>query len=40
MNSGTLTHEELSAAGVRIQQIIDETDSSEFRLLELMELED
>lgn len=39
MNSGTLTHEELSAAGVRIQQIIDETDSSEFRLLELMELE-
>lgn len=40
MNSGTLTHEELSAAGVRIQQIIDETDTSEFRLLELMELED
>ena len=40
MNSGTLTHEELSATGVRIQQIIDETDSSEFRLLELMELED
>lgn len=40
MNSGALTHEELSAAGVRIQQIIDETDSSEFRLLELMELED
>lgn len=40
MNSGTLTHEELSAAGVRIQRIIDETDSSEFRLLELMELED
>ena len=40
MNSGTLTHEEMSAAGVRIQQIIDETDSSEFRLLELMELED
>lgn len=40
MNSGTLTHEELDAAGVRIQQIIDETDSSEFRLLELMELED
>lgn len=40
MNSGTLTHEELSAAGVRIQQIIDKTDSSEFRLLELMELED
>lgn len=39
MNSGTLTHEELSAAGVCIQQIIDETDSSEFRLLELMELE-
>lgn len=39
MNSGTLTHEELSATGVRIQQIIDETDSSEFRLLELMELE-
>ena len=40
MNSGTLTHEELSAAGVRIQQIIDDTDTSEFRLLELMELED
>lgn len=40
MTSGTLTHEELSAAGVRIQRIIDETDSSEFRLLELMELED
>lgn len=40
MNSGTLTHEELSAAGVRIQQIIDETDTSEFRLLELMELKD
>lgn len=40
LNSGTLGHEQLAAAGLRIQQIIDETDTSELRLLELMELEE
>ncbi len=39
MSSGSMTHEELSEAGERIQQIINETDEAEFRLLELMEKE-
>lgn len=38
LNSGTLGHEELAEAGKRIQEVIDETDASEMRLLELMEL--
>lgn len=39
MNSGTLPHDRLAEAGRRIQELIDEVDTSELRLLELMELE-
>ena len=38
MNSGLLGHEELAQAGRRIEKVIAETDASEMRLLELMEL--
>lgn len=38
MNSGLLGHEELAQAGRRIEEVIAETDASEMRLLELMEL--
>lgn len=38
MSSGTLDHEALAHAGRRIEEIIAETDTSEMRLLELMEL--
>lgn len=39
MNSGILPHDRLAEAGLRIQKLIDEIDTSELRLLELMELE-
>lgn len=39
MNSGTLPHGRLAEAGRRIQELIVEIDTSELRLLELMELE-
>ena len=39
MNSGTLPHDRLAEAGRRIQELIDEIDTDELRLLELMELE-
>ncbi len=39
MNSGTLPHGRLAEAGRRIQELIAEIDTSELRLLELMELE-
>lgn len=39
MSSGTLGHEQLTAAGRRIEEIIAETDEAEMRLLELMEKE-
>lgn len=39
MSSGKLGHEELSSLGKRIEEIITEIDTSEFRLLELMEKE-
>lgn len=40
LNSGILAHERLAEAGKRIQEVIDEIDASEMRLLELMEIED
>lgn len=40
LNSGTLAHDRLAEAGKRIQEVIDEIDASEMRLLELMEIED
>lgn len=40
LNSGTLAHDRLAEAGKRIQEVIDEIDVSEMRLLELMEIED
>ena len=40
MSSGTLGHDELAAAGKRIQEVIDEIDEAEMRLLVLMEKED
>lgn len=39
MSSCTLDHQKLAAAADRIQQIIEETDAAELRLLELMEIE-
>lgn len=39
MSSGALTHSELTEAGHRIQQLIEDIDLTEFRLLELMEKE-
>lgn len=39
MNSGILPHGRLAEAGRRIQELIAEIDTSELRLLELMELE-
>ncbi len=39
MNSGTLPHDRLAEAGRRIQELIDEIDTAELRLLELMDLE-
>lgn len=40
LNSGILAHDRLAEAGKRIQEVIDEIDASEMRLLELMEIED
>lgn len=37
MNSGTMGHEDLISAAERIRQLIDEIDTTELRLLELME---
>ena len=39
MSSGTMTTEEIIAAGQRIQTLIDQIDTGEMRLLELMEKE-
>lgn len=39
MNSGTLPHDRLAEVGRRIQELIDEIDTAELRLLELMDLE-
>ncbi len=39
MSSGTMTVEEITAAGARIQEVIDRIDEAEMRLLELMEKE-
>ncbi len=37
MSSGTMDHNEIIAAGKRMEEIINEIDEAEFRLLELME---
>ena len=39
MSSGSLSHDQLSEAGERIQQLMEEIDTMELRLLELMEKE-
>lgn len=40
MSSGKLGHEEITAAGSRMEDIISEIDEGEIRLLELMEIEE
>ena len=40
MSSGEMSVEEITSAAARVQQVIDETDSLEMRLLELMEKEE
>ena len=39
MSSGSMTVDEITSAGARIQEVIDRIDEAEFRLLELMEKE-
>lgn len=40
MSSGTMSPDELVAAGARISEVIDKLDKSEMRLLELMEIDE
>ncbi|MDE6023686.1 MAG: ABC transporter ATP-binding protein, partial [Muribaculaceae bacterium] len=39
MSSGTMTVDAITAAGARMEEIIDRLDEAEFRMLELMEKE-